>query len=117
MKAALILLFRNFGAALLTRHMVLFLLKLAAKFTENKIDDNVVGLINAGFESDIESMQWYIEAVSNEVEIELRERREAEKAEAEAKRKEAEAEKPVPDPTPEPPPSASPEPQPPTKQK
>ncbi|GFD70929.1 hypothetical protein KUL113_03490 [Tenacibaculum sp. KUL113] len=113
MKAALILLFRNFGAALLTRHMVLFLLKLAAKFTENKIDDNVVGLIEAGFKSDIESLQWYIEAISNEVEIELRERREAEKAEAEAKRKEAEAEKPAPDPTPEP----EPEPQPPTKEK
>nr|WP_282764949.1 hypothetical protein [Alteromonas macleodii] len=100
MKAALILLFRNFGAALLTRHMVLFLLKLAAKFTENKIDDNVVGLINAGFKSDIESMQWYIEAISNEVEIELRKRREAEEAE----RAKAETElTPTPDPSPEPP--------------
>ena len=100
MKAALILLFSNFGAALLTRHMVLFLLKLAAKFTENKIDDNVVGLINAGFKSDIESMQWYIEAISNEVEIELRKRREAEEAE----RAKAETElTPTPDPSPEPP--------------
>ena len=105
MKAALILLFRNFGAALLTRHMVLFLLKLAAKFTENKIDDNVVGLINAGFKSDIESMQWYIEAISNEVEIELRKRREAEEVE----RAKAETELT--------PPSASPEPSEPTKQK
>ena len=100
MKAALILLFRNFGAALLTRHMVLLLLRLAAKFTENKIDDNVVGLINAGFKSDIESMQWYIEAISNEVEIELRKRREAEEAE----RAKAETElTPTPDPSPEPP--------------
>tara|TARA_B100001057_G_scaffold159008_1_gene159542 strand:- start:485 stop:805 length:321 start_codon:yes stop_codon:yes gene_type:complete len=100
MKAALILLFRNFGAALLTRHMVLFLLKLAAKFTENKIDDNVVGLINAGFKSDIESMQWYIEAISNEVEIELRKRREAELSESEVI---GEPSTPTPDPNPEPP--------------
>ena len=100
MKAALIHLFRNFGAALLTRHMVLFLLKLAAKFTENKIDDNVVGLINAGFKSDIESMQWYIEAISNEVEIELRKRREAELAESEVI---GEPSTPTPDPRPEPP--------------
>ncbi len=109
MKAALILLFRNFGAALLTRHMVLFLLKLAAKFTENKIDDNVVGLINAGFKSDIESMQWYIEAISNEVEIELRKRREAELSESEVI---GEPSTPTPDPNPEPP-----EPPEPTKQK
>ena len=100
MKAALILLFRNFGAALLTRHMVMFLLKLAAKFTENKIDDNVVGLINAGFKSDIESMHWYIEAISNEVEIELRKRREAELAESEVI---GEPSTPTPDPSPEPP--------------
>lgn len=103
MKAALILLFRNFGAALLTRHMVLFLLKLAAKFTENKIDDNVVGLINAGFKSDIDSMQWYIEAISNEVEIELRKRREAELAESEVIGEPSEPSTPTPDPSPEPP--------------
>lgn len=100
MKAALILLFRNFGAALLTRHMVLLLLRLAAKFTENKIDDNVVGLIDAGFKNDINSMQWYIEAISNEVEIELRKRREAELAESEVI---GEPSTPTPDPSPEPP--------------
>jgi|26BtaG_2_1085354.scaffolds.fasta_scaffold00023_69 hypothetical protein len=114
MKAALILLFRNFGAALLTRHMVLLLLRLAAKFTENKIDDNVVGLIDAGFKNDINSMQWYIEAISDQIEIELRKRREAEEAEAEAKRKKAEAEKPVPRPDN---PVPEPEPREPTKQK
>jgi len=105
MKAALILLFRNFGAALLTRHMVLLLLRLAAKFTENKIDDNVVGLIDSGFKNDINSMQWYIEAISDQIEIELRKRREDEEAE----RAKAETELT--------PPSASPEPPEPTKQK
>ena len=100
MKAALILLFRNFGAALLTRHMVLLLLRLAAKFTENKIDDNVVGLIDAGFKNDINSMQWYIEAISDQIEIELRKRREAELAESEVI---GEPSTPTPDPRPEPP--------------
>nr|WP_283633038.1 hypothetical protein [Alteromonas macleodii] len=100
MKAALILLFRNFGAALLTRHMVLLLLRLAAKFTENKIDDNVVGLIDAGFKNDINSMQWYIEAISDQIEIELRKRREAELAESEVI---GEPSTPTPDPSPEPP--------------
>ncbi len=99
MKAALILLFRNFGAALLTRHMVLLLLRLAAKFTENKIDDNVVGLIDAGFKNDINSMQWYIEAISDQIEIELRKRREAELAESEVI---GEPSTPTPDPSPEP---------------
>lgn len=100
MKAALILLFRNFGAALLTRHMVLLLLRLAAKFTENKIDDNVVGLIDSGFKNDINSMQWYIEAISDQIEIELRKRREAELAESEVI---GEPSTPTPDPSPEPP--------------
>lgn len=100
MKAALILLFRNFGAALLTRHMVLLLLRLAAKFTENKIDDNVVGLIDAGFKNDINSMQWYIEAISDQIEIELRKRREAELAESEVI---GEPSTPTPEPRPEPP--------------
>ncbi len=99
MKAALILLFRNFGAALLTRHMVLLLLRLAAKFTENKIDDNVVGLIDAGFKNDINSMQWYIEAISDQIEIELRKRREAELAKSEVI---GEPSTPTPDPSPEP---------------
>tara|TARA_X000001388_G_scaffold52616_7_gene38396 strand:+ start:5651 stop:5917 length:267 start_codon:yes stop_codon:yes gene_type:complete len=71
MKVAILLLLRNFGAALLTQHMVMFMLRLATNFTDNKIDDNVVGLIDAGFDNDVPAMKSYLEALSREVKEEL----------------------------------------------
>ena len=81
MKAAIFLLLRNFGAALLTQHMIMFMLRLATKFTDNKIDDNVVGLIDAGFNNSVEDMKYYTEAISDQIQYELRLRREKEEAE------------------------------------
>ena len=71
MKAALLLLFKNFGAALLTQHMIMFLLGLIAKLTNNKIDDNVIGLIDAGFANDVPAMKVYLEYLAEEIEREL----------------------------------------------
>ena len=75
MKAALLLLFKNFGAALLTQHMIMFLLGLIAKLTDNKIDDSVIGLIDAGFSNDVPTMKLYIERLAEEVDRELESRK------------------------------------------
>ncbi len=49
----------NIARMFLTKTVAIWALKLAAKHTKNKIDDNVVGLAEAGYNNDPEKMMIY----------------------------------------------------------
>lgn len=62
MKIVLARIIQNLIAMALTEKVVLWAVKLAAKKTENKIDDNVVQLLEAAYKNDVVALQ---EAVEN----------------------------------------------------
>lgn len=67
MKPFLLKVLKNLGAAFLTEKMAIWGARMAASFTTNKIDDNVVDLIAAASANDPEAMRTAIEAIANEI--------------------------------------------------
>ena len=67
MKLFLLTVLKNSGAAFLTEKMAIWGARMAASFTTNKIDDNVVNLIAAASANDPEGMRKAIEAIANEI--------------------------------------------------
>lgn len=63
MKLILAKLIKNLVAMLLTEKMIIWGLQFATKQTKNKIDDNVVGIVIAGYKGDEEEMKKAIEAL------------------------------------------------------
>lgn len=75
MKTAILLLLRNVGAAFLTRHMVIWLLKLLSQYTDNKIDDHVIGLVDAAFKNDVAGMKASLAKLIERIDLIIKRRR------------------------------------------
>lgn len=54
---------KNAVGMLVGRRMIFWALELAAKQTDNKIDDNAVSLIKAAYENDPEDVRKYAEQI------------------------------------------------------
>ena len=74
MKAALLLLVKNFGAAFVSRHMIIWGLKLTARYTDNKVDDHVVALVEAAYENNIPAIKSSIEGIAENVDMMVRDK-------------------------------------------
>lgn len=61
MSAFLKILLKNIGAAFLTKKMSIWGLRLIAKYTTNKVDDNVIDFVEAAANNDSEGMQVALE--------------------------------------------------------
>lgn len=65
MKAFLLVVLKNLGAMFLTQKVAIWALRLLAKQTENKIDDNVIELVASAYRNDVPAMQSAIEALAD----------------------------------------------------
>ena len=61
MKTAIILILENLVAMIVGPKMIIWLLGVAAKRTDNKIDDHVIKIVKAGYENDMVSMKKGVE--------------------------------------------------------
>lgn len=57
---------KNAVGMLVGKRMIFWALELAAKQTDNKIDDNAVGLVRAAYENDADGVRECAERILNE---------------------------------------------------
>lgn len=63
MKTAIVYLLKKLVAMLVTKKMIFWALELAAKQTDNKIDDNVIRLIKAAYDGDDAGFRAAVEGI------------------------------------------------------
>lgn len=63
LKQLIITLAANLGKMLLTRAVILWALRLYAKQTTNLIDDNVINLVEAGYDNDSVALMKAVDAI------------------------------------------------------
>lgn len=54
---------KNLVGMVLTKRMIFWALEIAAKQTDNEIDDNAVGLVKAAYENDPDGVRKYAEQI------------------------------------------------------
>lgn len=64
MKAMLISILKNLAMMIVGPKMILWGLRLATSITDNKIDDNVVGIVEAGYNNDEAKLKESVEALA-----------------------------------------------------
>lgn len=67
MKYIIIKILKNLGTMFLTKKVVLWALRLAAKSTKNKIDDNVINIVEAAYDNNPQKLMDAAETIYNEV--------------------------------------------------
>ena len=63
MQAMFLLLLKGFAKATLTKHFIIWALKMYAKFSKNKVDDNVVLIVEGSLSSDVEKIKKGVEGL------------------------------------------------------
>lgn len=64
MKAMLIGILKNLAMMIVGPKMILWGLRIATSVTDNKIDDNVVGIVEAGYNNDEKKLKESVEALA-----------------------------------------------------
>jgi len=66
-KAVIVMIIKNLVAMLLTKKMIFWALEIAAAQTKTAIDDNVVGIVKAGYNSDNEALKLHLESLLSDL--------------------------------------------------
>lgn len=72
MKLILVKILKNIGTTLIARPMIFWGARLAAKSTDNLIDDNVINVLENAYDSDINKLEASLKTTLSEIQKELK---------------------------------------------